>query len=247
MFPGAKLPKLVAMNYLSHGLPYLRSPYLLAGTALPDLLSVVDRRVRLREKSFVGRVYTGGSVEAELATGARLHLHDDGWFHRTRAFVECTATIAAWFDGLLNEPDARTGFLGHVVTELLLDAALCERFPSLCDDYFHALGLVDPVLVTSCVERWTGQSVTGLPFLIRGMCRDRPMASYVTDEGLLRRLNQVLRRVKLRPLPEGALGVFAQSRPYIRNRAAELLPPAHYPIDLTVVSTITDTLSTGDF
>ena len=33
------------MNYFAHGVRFLEDPYFLAGTAVPDWLSVVDRRV----------------------------------------------------------------------------------------------------------------------------------------------------------------------------------------------------------
>jgi hypothetical protein len=39
------------MNYFTHALPHLRDPVFIAGTALPDWLSVVNRKVRLRPKA----------------------------------------------------------------------------------------------------------------------------------------------------------------------------------------------------
>ena len=38
------------MNYFAHALPFLDRPYFLAGTAVPDWLTVADRKVRLRSK-----------------------------------------------------------------------------------------------------------------------------------------------------------------------------------------------------
>ena len=38
------------MNYFAHGWNYVDAPYVLAGTAVPDWLSVVDRRVRARAR-----------------------------------------------------------------------------------------------------------------------------------------------------------------------------------------------------
>ena len=37
------------MNYFAHGYRYIDRPWFLAGTALPDWLNVVDRRVRVRK------------------------------------------------------------------------------------------------------------------------------------------------------------------------------------------------------
>src|SRR5262245_50971039 len=36
------------MNYLAHGWRFVGQPYVLAGTAAPDWLSVIDRKIRLR-------------------------------------------------------------------------------------------------------------------------------------------------------------------------------------------------------
>jgi hypothetical protein len=38
------------MNYFAHARPFLDQPYFMAGTGVPDWLTVVDRRVRLRAK-----------------------------------------------------------------------------------------------------------------------------------------------------------------------------------------------------
>ena len=38
------------MNYFAHALPFLDQPYFVAGTAVPDWLSVVDRQVRVRRR-----------------------------------------------------------------------------------------------------------------------------------------------------------------------------------------------------
>ena len=41
----------VSMNYFTHALPFLDGdPYFLAGTAVPDWMSVADRQVRVRAK-----------------------------------------------------------------------------------------------------------------------------------------------------------------------------------------------------
>ena len=40
----------IPMNYLAHAYQYLSDPYFVAGTNLPDWLSVVDRKVRVRAK-----------------------------------------------------------------------------------------------------------------------------------------------------------------------------------------------------
>jgi hypothetical protein len=74
------------MNYFAHGLRFTDRPWFLAGTALPDWLSVADRDVRVRARQVFPFADGTGSAEAELAAGILQHLHDDQWFHRTRGF-----------------------------------------------------------------------------------------------------------------------------------------------------------------
>src|SRR3984957_18435669 len=45
----------ISMNYFAHGIRFVDRPWFLAGTALPDWLSVIDRRVRLRPKVMLQR------------------------------------------------------------------------------------------------------------------------------------------------------------------------------------------------
>ena len=78
------------MNYLAHGIRFVDRPWFLVGTAVPDLLSVADRRVRMRERRVVPAVEAAvdsAEPRTQLAAGVLQHLADDDWFHRTPAFV----------------------------------------------------------------------------------------------------------------------------------------------------------------
>ena len=76
------------MNYFAHGRRFTQEPYFLAGTAVPDWLNVVARRVKARSKH--ARVFVNNVDPrlAALARGIQQHHFDDGWFHETRAFAE---------------------------------------------------------------------------------------------------------------------------------------------------------------
>ncbi len=52
------------MNYLSHGFRFVDDPYFVAGTALPDWMSVLDRRNRAR--STVAAVLPTATISAWL-------------------------------------------------------------------------------------------------------------------------------------------------------------------------------------
>ena len=57
------------MNYFAHGRPFVDDPYFLAGTAVPDWLNVVDRRVRVRSKQ--ARLFVDSADAARGAAGRR--------------------------------------------------------------------------------------------------------------------------------------------------------------------------------
>src|SRR5262245_25284 len=103
------------MNYLAHGLHFLDRPYFVAGTALPDWLSVVDRRVRLRARRVEPFADGGATPEAELAAGVLQHLRDDAWFHATPAFARVSAEITLLFrEALPLDEGHRPSLLGHI-------------------------------------------------------------------------------------------------------------------------------------
>src|SRR5436305_361121 len=104
------------MNYFAHGRHFLDDPYFLAGTAVPDWLNVVDRRVRVRSKH--ASLHTGSSdpLVARVAAGIVQHCHDDDWFHRTRAFAELSLEFCQMLRAILPEDDGfRPHFVGHIL------------------------------------------------------------------------------------------------------------------------------------
>ena len=151
------------MNYFAHGRHVVEDPYLLAGTAAPDWLSVVNRRVRARATgSAIGRLRR--SALSAVARGVVQHHHDDDWFHRTRAFAELSWRFTAELRDLLPEDDGfRPSFLGHILVEILLDAALIEEDPSRLDAYYDALGSLAPARVSRCVHHMTTGNADACP------------------------------------------------------------------------------------
>lgn len=213
------------MNYFAHGCRYVDRPYFLAGTAVPDWLSVVDRGVRMRARRVSPHLDGSGSPADELAAGVLRHLDDDAWFHETRAFHEVTGEMARRFRAVLgHEDDFRPGFLGHIVTEMLLDAVLIERIPQRLDEYYAALDRIDPRAVERQVNRMARGETDRLAAFIPLFREAEFLRDYVTTAGLQYRLNQVLRRVRLNPLPDAVAEVLDTGRDLVRERRADLLP-----------------------
>jgi hypothetical protein len=217
------------MNYFAHGIQFIDRPYVLAGTALPDWLSVVDRSVRLRAKYV--RPFADGSSkpEADLAAGVLQHFDDDGWFHRTAAFAVTSAELTVLFrEALPSDEGHRPAFLGHILTEMLLDAVLIEDQPQILEDYYVALSGLDPQVVDQSVSRMTGRALESFQVFIPLFVKERFLIDYLDTNRLLYRLNQIMRRVKLHPLPGSFSSSLGRARGIVAGRASELLPATSF-------------------
>ena len=74
------------MNYLAHAYLYLDQPLFMSGTGVPDMLSVVNRKVRVRSRNLKPLLVSSDLDVAEIAAGIQQHLDDDRWFHATKVF-----------------------------------------------------------------------------------------------------------------------------------------------------------------
>lgn len=217
------------MNYFTHAIRYLDSPYFVAGACVPDWLSVVDRKARVRQRSIDEVIVHLQGDERECVLGIQQHLHDDRWFHGTAGFYQVTAKIAAEFRKVVDEDESwRCGFLGHLAMELLLDAALIEAQPAELDRFYDCLETVDLSVIERVVSNLATRPVPNLPCLVELFVRERFLADYVSDERLLFRINQVMTRVGLEFLPDEATAALAIGRECVRNQLEELLPIAHF-------------------
>ncbi len=213
------------MNYLAHAVRFLDRPEFVAGAALPDWLSVVDRKVRLRPKHVEPWFDHEDRVLAEVARGVAQHHHDDGWFHSSRGFVEVSGELARMFHAAVGQEDGfRCWFLGHIVTEMLIDSVLIDEEPARLQNYYDTLEQIDPEAVQAAVNRMSPKPTQNLPMFIRMFRRERFLFDYQESPRLLVRLNQVLWRVKLVPLPENCVDVLDAGRQLVRSRLDDLLP-----------------------
>jgi hypothetical protein len=212
------------MNYFAHARHHIDDAYFVAGTAVPDWLSVVNRRVRARSKLAAPHAEDEDLRVASIAKGIMQHHHDDDWFHQTRAFAELNLYFTKEIrERLPNDDGFRPSFLGHILVELLLDATLIEDHPTVLDQYYAIMDSLDPYFVNRTVNRMATQQTGMLAFFIPRFSAERFLYDYVEDGKLLFRLNNVMRRVRLPALPEDLTAFFPEARRLVRQRAAELL------------------------
>jgi hypothetical protein len=219
------------MNYFTHGRNFIDDPWFLAGTAVPDLLNVSDRGVRVRAVHAQALVSDGDPRTAALARGIAQHHFDDGWFHQTAAFAELSWGFAARLRDVLEpDPGMRPSFLGHILVELLLDAVLIEAEPDRLHSYYAALAEIDAAHIQTVVNsvaarlptpREASRIVEFVPLFIReGFLWD-----YADDGKLCYRLNQVMRRVRLPALGDDFKAFLPEARRAVQDRQRDLLTP----------------------
>ena len=141
------------MNYLAHAYRHLSDPYFAAGTALPDWMSVVDRKNRAR-RQYAEPVTTHSDPRiAAFARGCLQHHADDLWFHQNERFIVLSTQFAVELRELLESGlGHQAGFVGHISVELLLDAILAERHPELIDNYYAVLAALDVEVVQAAAN-----------------------------------------------------------------------------------------------
>lgn len=213
------------MNYLAHGLRRLDgSPWRLAGTALPDWLRVLDRRLRIAPDRATAAARGDDAHAAGLALGVLDHVEDDRRFHTSAAFVAATHDVAALFGPLRDGfPGLRPSFVAHVLVEVLLDAALVHEDPSRLDRYYAALAGLRADDVERAAARMTPSPPAGLAPLVTRFVRARFVADYLTDDGVVRRLDQTFRRVRQPALGPALVALLPEARELVTSRARALL------------------------
>jgi hypothetical protein len=212
------------MNYLAHGWRFTDDPYCLAGTAAPDWLSVIDRKIRLRSRTAAEFVADADPILAAVARGVVQHHTDDAWFHALPAFNELSLAFAVKIrDALPGDEGFRPSFLGHILVELLLDSALAEENPERLDNYYAALSTLDPSTVEQAINRLATRPADRIASLIPRFLSERFLYDYLDDAKLLTRLNHIMRRVNLPQLPASLLSLLPPLRTRVRERMSELL------------------------
>jgi hypothetical protein len=212
------------MNYFAHALPFFDRPYFMAGTAVPDWLTVADRQARLRSRHAEPLRQDADPCVAAVAAGVLQHLGDDAHFHRGRAFAATSLELTVLARDLLGaETGLRPAFLGHLLVEVLLDDALIRQEPQRLTEYYRILGGIDPGRVEAAVNCMLPQPTQRLATFVRLFCREQILWNYQEDDKLLWRLNQVMRRVQLAPLPDGFAAVLPAARKLVGERKEALL------------------------
>ncbi len=146
-----------------------------------------------------------------------------------RDSIELILAFAVELRDLLgNELSMRPSFVGHVVVEMFLDDHLSRLHPGKLEYFYQQLEIVDAASIESAVNRFASRPTDKLVKAIERFREARFLFDYRTDEGIVYRMNQVLRRVNLSGLDEAIFQWLPGARQRVYNHAAELLPD--YPM-----------------
>ena len=213
------------MNCFAHAYRFLEaSPYFIVGTALPDWLTLIDRRVRARKKTVAPFADDQDEITRQLARGIIQHHVDDDWFHNRRLFVELNLKFSVQLRELLAaDAGFRPHLVGHIVIEMLLDGYLNNKYQGLLDAYYTKIAGVDPVRVQRTLRRMTHGESTKIARFIPRFIEEGYLYDYVDDNRVLYRMNRVLQRVKLVPLPDTFLMWLPGARESVYEHAEDLL------------------------
>jgi hypothetical protein len=215
------------MNYLAHGWRFTEEPYVLAGTAAPDWLSVIDRKIRLRSRTAADFVGDADPIVAAVARGVVQHHVDDAWFHALPVFNELSLGFALQIrDALPGDEGFRPSFLGHILVELLLDSALAEENGERLDAYYAALAQLDLTAIERAICRLATRPMDGITTLLPRFTAERFLYDYLDDAKLLVRLNHIMRRVNLPQIPPSLISLLPSLRSGVRDRMNDLLVSA---------------------
>lgn len=212
------------MNFLCHAIPYLDDPLVAVCTAVPEWLSVIDRKIRARERMATAVLDSDDDSVRQVATGILNHINDDRWFHTTAAFVETNLQLAVGLRDLLpGDRGFRPMFVGHVVIEVFLDAFWIRDRPDFIEKYYKLIDDAPQELIQRCVNEITGKPTDRIAETIRRYAKARFLYDYLDHTRLLMRLNQVMRRVGLAELPDSVLPWLQEASELVESRRARFL------------------------
>ena len=212
------------MNCFTHALPYLDDAWMAAGCCVPDWLGAVDRKCRVREKKAAPFIDHKDPIVASISQGIVHHHQDDHWFHTNKTFQEMNIKFAVEIRELLDgDTGMRTGFVGHVLIELFLDAWLHDKHPGKMEYYYKQLESIDPEKIQSVVNLIATKKTDKLSPAIVGVIKERYLFDYTDDSKTLYRMNRVLKRIGLEAIDDRILDWMKDARKRVYDCVPVLL------------------------
>lgn len=212
------------------------------GAVLPDLMGLHHRKARAWRLNETQGSAPQNSVTRDILAGVAFHYAVDQHFHRAGLFSQSASRLIEVLKKASAAPGLKRFFPAHILSELFFDHLLIQADPTLTGSLKKALGseagssLAQVAAWHPVVERARFEEF--LDIIRTGGFMD----DYEQIDGILRRMNRILRRFRQRPFEaaeeEALQGYFArwtgQTRAPLHSfmkemetLALEYLPQAH--------------------
>ena len=151
------------MNFIAHYYMdrHVEDSYFFLGVNTPDLVSIHNRRIKLKEHSMPLLMENHASAaEVNFYNGALRHLEVDRVFHTSPFFAKETEILSQLFKERFAEGTIhRSYFLAHILFELMLDRVMMQDDPSLLSSYYGHWDKVPIPEVIRLTEWVTGKKL----------------------------------------------------------------------------------------
>ena len=189
------------MNFISHYFldKELDDSLFFVGMSTPDLLSVFDRSVRLRESRLpllMENEVPPGHIS--FYNGVLRHFEVDALFHSSAFFEEETSRISRLMrDTFPGYGFHRLFFVSHVLFELLLDKILIDQHPDLLPDYFQHFEAQKPEDVAQLTQWVTRAEIPGYENYYQKFVQRKHLYLYSDWKYVIYVLKRILQRVRI--------------------------------------------------
>lgn len=220
------------MNFLTHFALDRESPssYYTLGVAIPDLLPVAGRHLRLPYKTILSMDLKQPESEKEwMLKGIQRHYHTDKVFHESTFFEDERAFILPWLKQIFAaHPDPKYFFLSHVLVELYLDRILLQKDQKLASEYYPHFHQTDIPATLEWLKPFSTHDFLPLAQTLEVFRKREFLYAYLDTEGFYYAANRTLVRAGIRALEDISADFFiSQLEEYetgLRSRIHLLFP-----------------------
>lgn len=220
------------MNFITHYALDREGPssYFTLGVAIPDLLPLAGRQLRVPYKKLNDHAFTDEpEPEQWLLRGVLHHYYTDRIFHESAFFQAERARIQPFLQQLFHQnPHQRYFFLTHIFVEFYLDRVIQILEPEIAVEFYQHFRLVDFDRAIRSLENFSQTSFESLGQHL-AVFRDREyLHAYRDDAGFLYALNRTIKRTGITALENFTPDTFHEAlKPYedgLMDRVAFLFP-----------------------
>lgn len=176
------------MNFIAHYHFYKKDDaHYNLGLVLPDLVKNFCKLHLKPADSYVNRILNS------LNEGSKIHLQGDKTFHNSESFKVCQDYISDLLDPFATWP--RKWFLNHILTEILLDRVIMDRYSDEALNFYKQLESVDRSKVELYLKLSGIQSYQNFNPSFERFVSSRFIFEYLHNERIIYALGRLYSRV----------------------------------------------------